>query len=484
MRLVAAVLVTVSAGIAADWTVYRMGPFEVYTDRDKTKARETLNHLEQLRWAFSYFTGKAEPKTTFPIRLVLASQPTSPKLEPIADAWRGFLGPKDEVDRDWNAQVLRLLIEGNLGRMPQEIEDGLISALSTAEVSGTHVIVGQPPAKPGLSWARMHMLMVSDEYRGRVRVFVANLEKGVDLDVACRNSLGKPAAEIDREAKAHLDAKTVPTFDLSGKPLNAVRDFTPRVPDEDVMRRVLAAKSPPGTAMGQFELGDFDGAMKIQPEWGAPYRAAAAKETDAGRKAGLMKKAAELSPRDHALWVEFAELMTAYERWVDADKAWAQAVRAASTAGEREAIQAKRRDLTEKRLEAEENARREAKLAEEREIQRLKNETIASIQRAESKANEGKTLDPSAKVHDWWDGPQADAKLTGVLVRVDCRGGKFALAIQSEGKTVSLNVPDPKALVVTGGDNATLACGVQKLARQVEVEYFAKTKQAAVIRYR
>lgn len=484
MRRVAAVLLIASVGIAADWTVYRMGPFEVYTDRDKAKARETLNHLEQLRWAFSYFTGKTEPKMTFPIRLVLAGQASSAKLEPIADGWRAYLGPKDDIGREWNSQILRLLIEGNLGRMPQEIEDGLVSALSTAEVSGTHVIIGQPPASPDLTWARLHMMMVSDEYRGRVRVYIANLEKGVDLDVASRNALGKSAAQIDQEAKAHLGAKAVPTFDLSGKPLSAARDFTPRVPDEEAMRRVLASKSPPGTAMGQFEAGDFDGAMKIQPEWAAPYRAAAKLETDTGRKAGLMKKAAELSPRDYGLWVEFAELMTAYERWLDADKAWAQAVRAASTAAEREAIQAKRRALTDKRLEAEENARREARLAEEREIQRLKNETIASIQRAENKANEGKALDPSAKVHEWWDGPQPDAKLTGTLLRVDCRGGKFALAIQSEGKTISLTVPDPKALAVTGGDNATLGCGVQKPAKQVEVEYFEKTKQAAVIRYR
>lgn len=460
-----------------------MGPFEVYTDRDQGKARETLNQLEQLRWAFSYFTGKSEPKSTFPIRIVRAGQATSPRLEAVSDGWRGYLGPKDGLDREWSAQIVRLLIEGNLGRMSQAIEDGLVAVLSTAEVSGTHLILGQPPVEQNLDWARMHLLMTRDEYRGRVRVYIANLEKGVDLDVASRNSLGKSSARIDEEAKAHLAAKVVPTFDLSGKPLNANRDFTPRVPDEEVMRRVLAEKSHPETAMGRFDAGDVTAAMKIQPEWGAPYREAARKETEAGRKAGLLKKAAELSPRDFGLWVEFAELMTEYERWVDADKAWAQALRAAATTEQRETIQARRRDLTDKRLEAEENARREAKLAEEREIQRLKNEAIASIQAAERKANEGKSLDPAAKVHEWWDGPQPEAKLTGTLVRVDCRGGRFSLAIQAQGKMVTLAVSDPKALVVTGGDNATLGCGVQKPARPVEIEYFEKTKQAAVIRY-
>jgi hypothetical protein len=483
MRCLTAAVLAATLASAADWTVYRMGPFEVFTDRNKDRARQTLNHLEQLRWAFSYFTGKDDPKTTFPIRIVVTRQPTTPKLAAIADGWRGFLSEKDDVSPEWNAQIVRLLIEGNLGRMPQEIEDGLVAALSTAEVSGTHVILGQPPAEQTLDWARMHMLITSDEYRGRVRVFIANLEKGVDLDVSCRNSLSKTAAQIDQEAKSHLDAKVVPTFDLSGKPLNANRDFTPRVPDEDVMRRVLADTSGPDSAMGKFEAGDFEGAMKIRPEWGPPYRELAKKESDPGRKAGLMKKAAELSPRDHKLWVEFAELMMAYERWLDADQAWAQASRAAANQQDRETIQARRRDLMEKRLQAEEDARREAKLAEEREIQRLKNETIARIQEAERKANQGKSLDPAAKVHDWWDGPQADAKLTGKLLRVDCRGGRFSLVVQSEGRTVTLLVPDPKTLVVSGGDNPTLACGIQKPAREVEVEYFEKTKQAAVIRY-
>lgn len=483
MRLPAAALLFVSAAAGADWTLYRMGPFEVYTDRDKSKARETLNHLEQLRWAFGYFTGKDEPRTAFPIRIIVSRQGTTAALEAVSDGWRGYLSPKDDVSRDWNAQIVRLLIEGNLGRMPQAIEDGLVAVLSTAEVSGTHVIIGQPPKEQTLDWARMHMLITSDDYRGRVRVYIANLEKGVDLDVASRNSLGKTAAQIDEEAKAHLAAKVVPTFDLSGKPLNANRDFTARVPDEEVMRRVLAETSHPETAMGKFAAGDFEAAMKIQPEWAAPYREAAKRERDAGRKAGLLKKAAELSPRDYGLWVEFAELMTAYERWADADKAWAQALRAASTAEQREGVQARRRELTEKRLEAEENARREAKLAEEREIQRLKNETIARIQEAERRANEGKGLDPATKIYEWWDGPQPDAKLSGVLVRVDCRGGKFSLTVQSEGHTVTLAVADPKALVVTGGSSPTLDCGVQKPARRVEVEYFAKTKQAAVIRY-
>ncbi len=460
-----------------------MGPFEVFTDRDKDQARSTLNHLEQLRWAFAYFTGKQEPKSLFPIRIVITDKPASPKFVPVGDAWRGFLAHKEDIGPEWNTQVVRILMDENLGRMPSAIEDGLIQLLSTAEVSGTHVIIGQPPKELTLNWARLHLLATTDEYRGRVRLLIANLEKGVDTDVAFRNALSKTAAEIDREAETHLNGKTVATYDLSGKPLNANRDFTPRVPDEDAVRAARGATSGPQTAMGLFDAGNFEAASKLQPEWSAPYRAMATTETDAGKKGGLVKKAAELAPRDSGLWTEFALLMTQYERWADADKAWAQALRAATDPADREEILARRRDLTDRRLEAEANARREAKLAEEREIQQLKNEAVARIQEAEKKANSGGALDPNAKVHEWWDGPQPDAKLAGTLTRVDCRAGKFTLSIRSEGKAVSLAVADPKALVVTGGGQTTLSCGAQKPARPVEVEYFEKSKQAAVIRF-
>ena len=62
----------------------------------------------------------------------------------------------------------------------------LVSTLMTAEVAGVHVITGLAPPKPDLDWARMHMLVTNEEYRGRVRILISNLEKGVDPDVAFR----------------------------------------------------------------------------------------------------------------------------------------------------------------------------------------------------------------------------------------------------------------------------------------------------------
>jgi hypothetical protein len=480
-----ALLLMLPAAVAAadSWTVYRMGPFEVFTTRDKKHARATLNHLEQFRWAFSYFTGKAEPKTLWPLRVVISRQPTKADWVLRNDGWIASLNEKDDVPREWNARLARLLIEANLGRMPREVEEGLVANLETAEVSGTHVIIGQPPARTDLTWARLHYLMTDEEKRGRVRVMVANLEKGVELDVALRNSLSITAAQLEADAKVHLDAKTVSTFDLAGKPLNAERDFTARVPDEDVIRRITSPANLPDTAMGLLEAGKAAEASALKPEWPEPWRVQAQQEPDAAKKGGLFKKAAEAAPRDSKLWTEFALLMTSYQRWVDADKAWAQALRAAEDPAAKEAIQAQRRELAEQRAAAEEEARRQAKLAEERELQNLKNEAVARIRAAEAKANEGKPgLDPNTKIVEWWDGPKTDAKVTGRLTRVDCAGSRLTLAVAAEGKTILLRVPDVSRIAIEGGDGK-LTCGAQRPPKAIEVDYFANSREAAVVRF-
>jgi hypothetical protein len=473
-------------GRAEEWTFYRSGPFEVYASRDQRHAREILNHLEQLRFAFGYFTGKTEAKTLWPMRIISGNHASVPKPLLVNDSWRARLSEKSDVPPAWNRELLQILVADNLGRMPAEIEAGLAAVLSTVEVSGTHIIVGQPPPGADLDWARMHFLMTSEEYRGRVRVFLANLEKGIDWDVALRNSISRTRAQIEEEARQHLERKAVATFDLPGRAINAAKDFAPRVPDEDRMRSVQSAGHQPGSAMGLAAAGNWEEAAKIQPEWSEPWYQLSKIEKDAARKGGLLKKAAELAPRDAAIWAEFATLMTEYERWIDADKAWAQAIRAAGSAQVREEIQQRRRDMSESRAAAEEEAKRQAKLAAEREIQQLKNEAVARIRMAEAKANEGRgPADPAAKVVDWWDGPQPDARIEGVLRRVDCAGKRLTLVVESGGKTQSLAVPDPSKIAIEGsGGAAAISCRTQRPARPVEIGYSTKTKEAVVIRFR
>src|SRR5687767_2920209 len=100
----------------AEWTLYRMAPFEVLTQGDKKHAREVLNHLEQLRWTFGQLTGKAEPKTLWPVRVLITRGPTSPGFRAVNDGLTGVLAEKASVPVEWNAELLRIFMEGSLGR--------------------------------------------------------------------------------------------------------------------------------------------------------------------------------------------------------------------------------------------------------------------------------------------------------------------------------------------------------------------------------
>ncbi len=488
--------------LAADWTLYRMGPFEVLTQGDKKHARDVLNHLEQLRWTFGQLTGTQEPKTPWPVRVLITRGATPAGFRAVNDGLTGVLAEKAPVPMEWNAELLKMFLASGLGRMPANIERGLVSTLMTAEVAGVHVITGLAPPQPDLDWAAMHMLITNEDTRGRVRILISNLEKGIEPEVAFRNSLGKTLPEMDAAAKAHLAASTVPTADISGKPLNATRDFEPRSADDGLAARWSAETSAADTAMGMVEAAKqnsgaartlLEAAMKKKPEWPQPYILLSEIEPDPGRKAGLLKRAAELSPRDAALWSRFAELMMEYRRYADADKAWASAERAAATPEEKAKMRAMRSQLVDQRAEADADAKHEAQVARERDTQRVKNELLSRIQEAEKKANAGRELPPGTKVEEWWDDPKPDAKLAGMLRRVDCLGKQLRLIVDVNGKVTQILVKDPSKLAMEKGSEAVgasrLACGAQS-PRKVEVEYFAKPDpklntigEAAILRF-
>jgi hypothetical protein len=78
-------------------------------------------------------------------------------------------------------------------------------------------------------------------------------------------------------------------------------------------------------------------------------------------------------------------------------------------------------------------------------------------------------------VEEWWTGPEAGAKLSGTLERVDCLGRQARLVVRgSDGVMVQLLVRDPGQIVLSGGGVKTLGCGVQRPARAVTVQYVPK----------
>lgn len=216
-------------------------------------------------------------------------------------------------------------------------------------------------------------------------------------------------------------------------------------------------------------------AAKLNPRWAEPYAAMAAHDADVKWKAQKLKRAAELEPRNSALWRELAEIYTSLDDYGEAARAWAAADRSAAGPAERAAAIEARERIERRRQEHENEERARAAAEEAKAIEKLKNEMEARVHAAEAKANEN-AGPPPEKVVPWWDGPKT-VKLTGKLERVEClaRGQARLHLVTAEGKPVQLLIRDPKSVLLMGGGMTTLACGPLKPARTVRVEYLPKS---------
>lgn len=498
------------------WTSIRYGPFEVLSNAGDRAGREAMTHLEQLRHVIGRTLGIQEPVTVWPIRVLVfkgKKQPTA--LAESRDSLIAAMGegvPPRSLVRD----CALALIQANTGRIPAGIEQGYAAFLSTVEVRATRVSVGAapPPEERTLDWARAHMLATNVEYSGRFGVWLRNLSQAADADAATRNAFGKPLAVIDKEAQAWLTQGAFTAVPVSGKALDPEYSFRPQ-PVEPVAaaialadmarsaaayRAVLAqfpesAEAMEGAGLAENDAkviasavatgnagaralvaaGKFEEATKKNPRWVEPYMRLAAQESTPARRVVYLKAATKVAPRNSAAWTALAEAHTEEKQFSEAARAWGAAERAAANDAERAALHQARLAVDEQRLEHAAAERRRIADEQAREMEKLRNEAMASIRDAENRANRDlKPLEPGQKVEQWWDGPRPQGKVTGALLRVDCTAGRVRLVIQTgEGKQMALLLRSPKDIVVTGGE-VTLACGPAKPPRQMTIEYHPK----------
>ncbi|MGA2216417.1 MAG: hypothetical protein ABSH31_24310, partial [Bryobacteraceae bacterium] len=258
--------------------------------------------------------------------------------------------------------------------------------------------------------------------------------------------------------------------------------------DEARMALQDAIDSHSTSARAWFELGrmqsDADQLKKageLNPRWAEPFfeladlNPAIDKE-NLEQRAALLKKAANLDPRNIAYWQALAKTYVAAKDFGEAQKAWAGAEHAAANDEEREGIRQVRLQVEEKHFDS--DAAERKRLADEREadLERVKAQSDAAIHEAENAAR--KRLNPNGAVppkpETWYQDSQTGPSVQGVFARLDCMGNQARLVIQvGAGKTVQLLVPDPSR-INTGGDEKSLVCGPQKQPRQVLVHYTAK----------
>ncbi len=528
-RLTLIALIWIAAAHADErWIKLKSGPFEVMTTAGDRAARQRLYEAEQFRYALGELLGSQDLTTVWPIRVVV--QKSAPVLLPAMarDSWMTSVSAGEPLSAEWRKAVARILINDNIGRIPQGIENGLTALISTLEIKSVKLTLGVPPpaAERNRDWARVHFFATQPEYPRGLRMLLSNLAHGGDYDAACRNAVQKPAAEMEKRVDAYFAAGKFDSIPFSGRALSE-KDFTVREiesydgrvamadllfadpakapqaeaaykaltgPEPQEGLALLAARRNDASAAKLFEAATTAGsknprawlgtgtkagaikAIELNSKWAEPHVRLAELGAAPNVKAAELGKAAALSPRDAEIWKQAALAYVAANQFIEAGKAWSGAERAALNDEERTKLRQAR--LENERLRADYEASERKRIADEeaRDLERIKNASMAEVRAAESKARKelGAGGGVPEKPQEWWDGPNGPTqKVSGKLIRVDClTGGRSKLNVQTGPKaTLVLLVRDPGKIVIAGGGEQSLSCGPQRPARDLTVEY-------------
>ena len=530
-------LVLLPCVLAAEdhWIKFAAGPFEVLTDAGQ-RGRETMVRFEEFRHALGEVVGETNLQTAQPVRILLFKNArgwiTNDSIIQGRDRYAIVLEDKAAVSPGVWSELTRLFLAANTAQMPPAFEHGLVEFFSTFDVKGIQIAVGAPPPQPDLDWARIHLLVTTPEYFGRIKVLLYNLRKGVDEDPAYRNAYGKSAAEIEALVRRHFEAGNFQPGTISSLPM-AAKDFIERtVSDADarlaradllagdqsaaeyaalLRSRVRIAEAEEG--LGLLALRDhhpdearrhFSAAMDasstsarcyieyaklepdnakatqallraagINPKLDEPFALLAARDTDPAKRSAHWKAAAERNPRNPTYWKALAESYMADNNYGEAAKAWSAGEQAATDPAERGRMHQARVAIEQQRGDYEAAERQRKAEEDARELAQLKQQALANVHALESKFNDG-SAKPAQKPVPWWDGPSPGGKVHGMLNQVECLGAQARMVVESDDhKTVKLLVADAAKVSILGSGGQTLGCGRQT-PRPVSIEYFPK----------
>jgi len=520
------------------WIKFASPPFEILTDAGPRAGRETMVRFQEFRHALGQLVGEQDLQTPQPIRVLVfknAKGWTSPgPLTDGRDRYAIVLQEKSPVAPAVYSELTRLLLKSNTAQMPAAFEQGLVDFLSTFQVTGIRITVGAPPAQPDLNWARIHLLVTDPEYFGKLRVLLYNLRKGVDEEPAFRNAFGKSRADIEAQAKRHLAAGNFQTTSISSRPMtesdfpekpvsntdarlaradllagaqsdaeyqSLLRDHEKLAESEeglgllalrdhrnDEARRHFASSMEAGSASARCYIEyaklepDNENATQallraagINSKLDEPFVLMAQRDTDPRKRLAHWKAATERNPRNPAYWQSLAECYLADHNYADAAKAWKDGEQSALDPAVRDRMHQARMSIEQQRLDYEAAEKQRQAEEDARDLERLKTEARAEVRALESKYNGGAAPKSDSKAVPWWDGPKPPGHLAGNLKQVDCLGSQARLVVEGQDhKIVKLLVPDPGQIVISGGGEQALHCGVQK-SQRVAIEYFPKS---------
>lgn len=217
----------------AQWREFRIPPFETISERDSEATRAFLGDLFQFRHLLATaFPGK-ELKARWPIRIWILDGPEPPTgtvsaaLPVVADRYVVTLGRSPRLTPALRYQIAQTILHDNLRPMPEWFERGLLSLLGGARIEGQVIQLAEPvsPEHRDLDWARVYALLASKESVPALSALTGNLEKGLDIRLALRNSYQTDLGKLDAQAKSILALGTVKPVLFSGLANNPRKDF-------------------------------------------------------------------------------------------------------------------------------------------------------------------------------------------------------------------------------------------------------------------
>ena len=528
-------LVIAAPGSAASWISVKAGPFVVISPASPKDTKQRAGELEQFRYSLGELLGRHD--LTVRPQLQLFSLAQAPALSSVTVTRTGALalqqGP-GPLTIETRKQLAHILLSQNIDRIPLHLEHGLETFLSTTEVHGAKVTWGALPPSPerDADWALMHWLITNPDTYGNVRVLLSNLENRVDEEVAFRSAFHKSRDAIQQEAAAYAQSGRFASIDAPSRPLNPERDLPTHTldPNEVTLRladllnaesgpryrsllnagvdkaeaeeglALLAAQQHDSTAASELlqkALTDgsknavamiafarlepdpekarsvLEKAVAAGPGSAEAHFLLAAKIADPVRQIQEYSLATKLDPRKQEYWVALAQALQNQKQWDQAAKAWRGAEQAAATPEESEKMSAARLAIESQRLDFEDAEKRRAQEAEQRELDRLKQQAIAEIRAAEAKVNHSTAPVETADAIPWEQlDDSAGRHADGTLIRVDCSARTMRLVVRlAGGKLLRLRADPAKLKAVT--------CGAQK-ERAVSVTYSAAGEATSV----
>lgn len=426
--------------------------------------------------------------------------------------------------------LTRTLLESNFSKMPASIEKALETFFSTVESNAVHVTWGTAPpqAERTREWALLHRIITQSDYSGKATIYLHNIATGMDAAAASSNAFGGDASKFAAEVDRYYAAGVFNASPAPNRALNPDRDFNTTFLTSDEGELMRADLLTPASAAlyqsllqaGKHVAEDNEGlavlamrnndaakvetymeaarkagttnfvaltayakretdpdqaievlkeALTLDPKYAEAHWVFGEKLSDPARRMAEWKQAVNLAPGNHEWWAQYAQLCVDQKQYAEAGRAWMAAAQAAPDDRLRERYLSARGNIEQQRLDAEDRERRKDAEEKARELERLKTDARKELADLEARANPHPlSAQELSKTVDWFDDASA-AKISGVLVRVDCIGKQIRLNVKDDGgKSQSFIVPDPLQFEIKDGE--TLACGAQK-ARRVTVSY-------------